>query len=586
MVRMKITCWDGRKFIGDYYIPDIEINKDHWDKKIQRLSYLNDNDQQNKSASTLNSYFDKVNDRIRYAKDKQAVKEYTIKQAFDYACGKSKIESVDGYINTVMSKYSANDATLRAYKGALGSFKKYTEFKNKEVPWGAFNYNTLDAFRIEYTKKWRKSSSNSVLKNLRAVLSNAQKRGYVSKDLEISNDLNYSLPPKKINTATTEEIIAGIEKCETIKDWQSVALWVLMFATRGMYLADIVKFKEMNVEDGEDFATWYADKVVLRHRRSKTDHTSNADMLIDIGIYSRGLIEWLKKSFVYTHYQDDPSIIGDPNDELSIFGYKPNANYSRHVSFWRYYQKKIKFLTGYTFKEARKTFNTIGKGLEIGDGIRKILLGQKGDPLLSGHYDNDEVLVIKKQVEDAHEKIMDEFVFFDLIEALQNKLSDIINSKDLPGWIMRQVVPRHLKNGMKYFTMRRGIDPSSVEGYINEEGFIEHAKIPEYASVDFKGFINHFKDLKEKKLIGEDEFLDGLSTPDEVLRKDLDASGLAWMPPEIMKIKETKKYETNAVAWVKLHNWLTSSDVQREIIRREHENKKNEKSKNKGIKKV
>ena len=130
MVRMKITCWDGRKFIGDYYIPDIEINKDHWDKKTQRLSYLNDNDQQNKSASTLNSYFDKVNDRIRYAKDKQAVKEYTIKQANDYACGKSKIESVVG-MPIILSQY--NGLSFRFDKEILDKVKIKAEKENRSI---------------------------------------------------------------------------------------------------------------------------------------------------------------------------------------------------------------------------------------------------------------------------------------------------------------------------------------------------------------------------------------------------------------------------------------------------------------------
>ena len=568
MVRMKITCWDGRKFIGDYYIPDIEINKDHWDKKTQRLSYLNDNEQQNKSASTLNSYFDKVNDRIRYAKDKQAVKEYTIKQAFDYACGKSKIESVDGYINTVMSKYITNDATLRAYKGALGSFKRYTEFKNKEVPWVAFNYNTLDAFRIEYTKKWKKTSSNSVLKNLRAVLSNAQKRGYVSKDLEISNDLNFDLPPKKINTATTEEIIAGIEKCKTIRDYQAVALWVLMFATRGMYLADVVKFKEMNVEDAEEFLTWMGD-LVLRHRRSKTENTSNADMLINISGWVKSfLILPLKKSFVYTHYQDDPSIIGDPNDRLSIFGYKPNANYSKHVSFWRYYQKKIKSLTGYTFKEARKTFNTQAKALKVTQDIRKILLGQKGDPLLSGHYDNDDIPVIKKQVDEAHEATLEAFDLDKIMDALYTKLKDIVKTDNLPIWIFYGIEIKQLQKGKKYFTS----DKWHAEENNNDK-----------VLYDFGEYTNYFKNLEQKQLLGEDEFIKKERHRNQALklRVHLDFKGMSWMPPPIEKIFNSKKYQTNAKAAVELENWVLLDDEQREIIRDKYE-----KSKNKGIKKV
>ena len=39
------------------------------------------------------------------------------------------------------------------------------------------------------------------------------------------------------------------------------------------------------------------------------------------------------------------------------------------------------------------------------------MLGQKGDPLLSGHYDNNEVPVIKKQVDEAHEATLEAFDF-------------------------------------------------------------------------------------------------------------------------------------------------------------------------------
>ena len=467
-----------------------------------------------------------------------------------------------------MSKYITNDATLRAYKGALGSFKRYTEFKNKEVPWVAFNYNTLDAFRIEYTKKWRKSSSNSVLKNLRAVLSNAQKRGYVSKDLEISNDLNFDLPPKKINTATTEEIIAGIEKCKTIRDYQAVALWVLMFATRGMYLADVVKFKEMNVEDAEEFLTWMGD-LVLRHRRSKTENTSNADMLINISGWVKSfLILPLKKSFVYTHYQDDPSIIGDPNDRLSIFGYKPNANYSKHVSFWRYYQKKIKSLTGYTFKEARKTFNTQAKALKVTQDIRKILLGQKGDPLLSGHYDNDDIPVIKKQVDEAHEATLEAFDLDKIMDALYTKLKDIVKTDNLPIWIFYGIEIKQLQKGKKYFTS----DKWHAEENNNDK-----------VLYDFGEYTNYFKNLEQKQLLGEDEFIKKERHRNQALklRVHLDFKGMSWMPPPIEKIFNSKKYQTNAKAAVELENWVLLDDEQREIIRDKYE-----KSKNKGIKKV
>ena len=571
MSRVKITCWDGRSFIGDYYLPDIEINKKHWDKKNNRLSYLDDNEQQNQSAKVLNSYFDKINDRIRYAKDKHSIKEFTPKQAYDYSCGKSKIDSVDGYIDTVMPKYTANGATLRAYKGALGSFKKYTEFKDKEVPWSAFNYNTVDAFRVAYTKKWRKSSSNSILKNLRAVLSNAQKRGYVSKDLEISNDLNYSLPPSNINTATTEDIISGIKRCDTIRDWQAVALWLLMFATRGMYQADVVKFKEDNVENENDFATWWADKVVLRHRRSKTDNTANTDMLINISQWVQiYLIASLKKSFVYTHYLNEPNAVGNPNDRLSIFGYKPNANYSKHVGFWRDYQSRIKNLTGYTFKEARKTFNTQAKELKITEDIRKILLGQKGDPLLSGHYDNNEVPVIKKQVDEAHEATLEAFDFDKIMDALYTKLKDIVKTDNLPIWIFYGIEIKQLQKGKKYFTS----DSWHAEENNNDK-----------VLYDFGEYTNYFKNLEQKQLLGEDEFIKKERLRNRssqlVLRISLDEQGLSWMPPPIEKIFNSKKYETNAKAAVEFENWLLLDENQREIIRDKYEN-----SKNKGIKKV
>ena len=470
-----------------------------------------------------------------------------------------------------MPKYTANGATLRAYKGALGSFKKYTEFKDKEVPWSAFNYNTVDAFRVAYTKKWRKSSSNSILKNLRAVLSNAQKRGYVSKDLEISNDLNYSLPPSNINTATTEDIIAGIKRCNTIRDWQAVALWLLMFATRGMYQADVVKFKEDNVENENDFATWWADKVVLRHRRSKTDNTANTDMLINISQWVQiYLIASLKKSFVYTHYLNEPNIVGDPNDRLSIFGYKPNANYSKHVGFWRDYQSRIKNLTGYTFKEARKTFNTQAKELKITEDIRKILLGQKGDPLLSGHYDNNEVPVIKKQVDEAHEATLEAFDFDKIMDALYTKLKDIVKTDNLPIWIFYGIEIKQLQKGKKYFTS----DSWHAEENNNDK-----------VLYDFGEYTNYFKNLEQKQLLGEDEFIKKERLRNRssqlVLRISLDEQGLSWMPPPIEKIFNSKKYETNAKAAVEFENWLLLDENQREIIRDKYEN-----SKNKGIKKV
>lgn len=418
-------------------ITGIKVISNDWDSKHFRVR------KSDKDSVHLNHRLKELKDKLYTAHAKYDSKQFTQSQVISFLEGKTAFGFIDDYIETEI-KNTRTSATYIDYKNAFNSLKLHTGFKSK-LMFEDINYSLLDKFKRKSLSIGLSGASiNSYFNKIRAVMNDAFDKGLTYEKFELNKKLRVPARRTVIKTSSPEDFKNAIDKVKTIKDWQSLAFYLVMFCTRGMYPADIVNFKWKNfqnkemkikalnlitneyIEDGTEVGMVCVEGYdYLIHRRSKTSNKSNEDMLIRIDEFpTLDLINKLKFSIVYTHYKQQPNIIPSMDDRLSIFKYDVEKDCQLHSNIWDYYKKRVKKLLGYSYNTARKTFNTYALELEVSDTIRRILLGHADTSMLN-HYDNYNTDNIREQVENAHTSVLNRFSASELARLLNDKLKDI-----------------------------------------------------------------------------------------------------------------------------------------------------------------
>lgn len=395
-----------------------------WDNTNRRIKTKANN------SGLLNRSIKEFNNRIENALDYFHNGSFTINQVVSLLQGKSDFKSIDDYVENEI-KSSRKHPTYQDYKNAVNAIKLHLNYGTKQnLLFEDINYRLLDTFKINSEKNgMRGTSYNSYLKKLKAILNDAYDKGYIFKKIEFKKTLNRTDTQRlKLKTCSLEEFKTAINNIKDVYDAQSLGLYLLMFSCRGMYPADIVSFKKANFENEgkNEFMELFCEVGYdyLIHRRSKTRNRSNDDMYIKIDATILELITLLKYLFIFTHYKSKPHILAPLTEDISIFNYSVDNDYNIHKNVWDIYAKRVVKTLGYSFKTARKTFNTYALELQVSDTIRRVLLGHTDTSELRS-YDNLQTDKIKQQVEEAHSNILKEFQVNELLIALKNKISEL-----------------------------------------------------------------------------------------------------------------------------------------------------------------
>lgn len=418
-------------------ITGIKVLPKDWDSKHFRVKKTN------KDSKDLNFRLQELTNKMLTAHAKYDAKQFNYSQVISFLEGKTAFGSIDEYIETEI-KNTRSSATYTDYKNAFNSLKLHTSFKGK-LMFEDIDYTLLDKFKRQTLSLGRSGASvNSYLKKIRAVMNDAYDKGFIYERFELNKKLRVPTRRTVIKTSTPDDFKKAIDKIESIYDWQSLAFYLLMFCTRGMYPADIVNFKRANFQN-KDMKMKILNLITneyeemdflggmlhlegydyLVHRRSKTSKNANEDMYIRVDKFpTLKLIHALKYSIIYTHYDKKPEIIPSLEDYISIFKYDVVKDYNLHSNIWDYYTKRVKKLLGYSYNTARKTFNTYALELQVSDTIRRILLGHADSTMLS-HYDNLNTEAIREQVENAHKNVLERFNAPELTNLMMNKLESM-----------------------------------------------------------------------------------------------------------------------------------------------------------------
>ena len=396
----------------------IDVELKDWDKYNALVKPTDAN------YKVLNHALSKIKERMNHIRVRLENDQMTVEQAVNYLKGKASYDTIDEYLDTIMQP-KLKATTYQSYKGVLRAFKKHLNIPQTEgLEFKALiGYSNLETFKINAQKAGVSGVSiNSYYKQMAAIYNDAYNNEVVFQKFEVHKNLKpRNTRPKPLQTMTVQVFYDGIKNSQNLYDCQTLGLYLLMFACRGMYQADIVQMSlENTLFEGKPNVK---SAFKLKHFRHKTKDSNSDLMQIDVSAMMLGLILFLKYSFIYTHSHLRPEVLAKYEDAVAIFDYDVNDN-TLHNGLWDFYGKNCKRLLGMPFKTARKTFNTVALELAIPESIRRILLGHTDNSMLR-NYDAVQAERIQKVVSDAHQKVLKNAYFETLCAQLLQKVESL-----------------------------------------------------------------------------------------------------------------------------------------------------------------
>ena len=379
--------------------------------------------------------------------------------SFDAVCNQimsnSDMNTLDDFIEFKIKELKS-DVTYNDYKVKLAGFKKLIGVKGK-LTFTALAKKDLIVKAHSNAQKRQKEgtiasrSYNGYIGTIKTIVNLASYLDYTDLKLDIPNmylsidktrDKNQSITKNKGHKV--EDVLESINNITSLKQWEAVSQWMLMFMLRGFYPGDIVKgLKQVNIQDtdqnqiGNQKRTYAIDEIYIYHHRSK----SVRPMYVHIfqkPIFS--LIRKLKFVAVYNHADLEiggKTILADINDNLSIFDYDMDNNSESHKKFWKHRQRRLAVVGGLRIIKARKTFNQTAQRLEISSDVRSLLLGQSAsNNILNEHYNDNTIPELLDKVDEAHRDVLEMFRCEEILDRLLVKLKYLVNKNKLPGWLL------------------------------------------------------------------------------------------------------------------------------------------------------
>ena len=499
----------------------LSIMPKFWDKDNERVLDLHP------SQATINERIAEIKQRREDLLNQFDAKKLTYHQVVNSILEKEADNSLDDFIETKI-KANKSDASYTTYQNHLRGFKKLIGHRGKL----AFADLNNEVFIDEHSKARKRQAEGDIasksfrgyITSILTIVREAKFYGITELTLDIPmqyksldrlKDKSFHITKNRGNT--TMQVMKAIEECNSIQQWQSIALWVLAFSMRGFYYGDIASLKQKDIKDAEDneighlLNTFLKDDIHVYHRRSKSAYP----MYIKIFKYPiLSLIQKLKMSAVYTHHDrrlNGKSILGNINDQLSIFDYDYKSNIKWHNQMTKHFQKKLKKY-GLTFKKARKTFNQEAQKLQMSQNERFLLIGHKeGGKVISQSYDDNTLPQLLKKVDELHLEVLKVFRVEEIFDRLLVKLKAIIMKQDLPKWILSRGAVVREGRRLKVLI---GIRNKSKE-------YSTYGERLEWAYIEDEAYRKYF--LKDRRL--EDDYwadIDDIVKPTSTLQRVFD----------------------------------------------------------------
>ena len=251
---------------------------------------------------------------------------------------------------------------------------------------------------------------------------------------------------RKVKAPVSKDIYSGINKIRTVEQWLTLSQWVLMFAMRGLYPADVVSLTEkwlINKEGKPRLRSLSAikkDELYIRKPRSKT----NQEMLIKINRDTTfTLLQIIKNVVAYVYYPNRPEAVADINDTIAIYGYSQAEDEVMHERVWGRRKQTLREKFGTSYSEARKSVSTTLTHFEmnnlINNSMSKYMRGRVVDAIDRDSYVDMFNNNLIDNIDNAHDMLLEDFKIDEMVKALVKKLHELVNDKRYPKpkWLLQ-----------------------------------------------------------------------------------------------------------------------------------------------------
>ena len=484
--------------------------------------------------------------------------------------GRQNAESVDSFLHTILkpdisvANYDDNRHCLSGFKRLMGikGDLMFNEVTNQLYA----RFHSIGKKEIEQGNK----SPKTIKKYGQSVLYICRQAFYYEQRKEQINIYNKYLKFPKVDKEpvyhTHQELEFAIKNTYTLEQWQSCALWLLMFGLRGINNVDIVNIsdkllKEIKEVRGKEKLVSVENKdfnreLYLDYKRSKT----GVPMIISVFPPILTLIKYLKNTVVKTHIDKrckNRGIIKGLEDRLNIFEYDSRNQKKFHRQLWKQRQNKFSVLStdNIEFKNARSTFFQVAQGI-FSTLDTKILVGHKMTDVTEAYASVRQPDVIRK-MNKQHIEVLKKYNYEELVRTLVKQLYKLVGQNKAPNWVLANALADN-----KYM----------LTIAVDEKGNIRDNV---YTAVKIEDkYYKYFKNQKEIE-VELPEF-----TPPEFIETETGEITFSKQEFEVMGLEEYAQWESQLEIGQKLVDELLEEEKKLKLIYRAESTTK------KGVKKV
>jgi hypothetical protein len=423
-ILIKISPYKNKNNLSNIYF---DIKDTNYRKKIKSELYVNKHNYVKGEISkaeinniSKNILLEKLKLHKVKALENFKSGKWKLSQCEKYLKNGIEVKSIEGFVNKNFNDVSI--FTKRDYLNTIGVFKKHLEL-NRELYLKDLNRKNLVQFKANTLFNGIKVSSvNAYLKKLKVIVNKAIKQDLIINDRIF--DKNLIEKTSKIEVSNLKINVNEIEQAifisKDIYELQAISLFITMIIFQGMAPIEMVKYKHLknsSVTSSNENYIVYKSKGVNRFVKFNEN------------IFK--LIQTIKTSLYFTHYNKSPELLAAYNNEYEIFNLNISQNIKKHKNLWNIYQKKIKQLIGVSFRTANKIYINFINNIEISHQAREIL---------AGNIDASEIIfdqenVLYDQINGVQNKMELEFQLGKLIALIENKMAllGVKNLKDKGG---------------------------------------------------------------------------------------------------------------------------------------------------------
>lgn len=452
-----------------------------WDKNFNMVN------PKSPGAEAINHEIKKYHVKSQEIKQKYLLKQIDFELAKRMLSGSDNSKSLKEFVS-VVCKRDKSAETIRNYLNTIGNFSHHTDIK--EPLFTDISFNNMMIVKNGVIQKGGSAATyNKYLRDIKAICNYAKRTKYIFHDFEFDmewrakEDITLkvkSITPEVIYSSLNKIKIESNHKSARLKasnELEAIGFWLLMFATRGMYQADITSLSSHNLDYNfasrikhEQSATGselsiLGNEHIYRHSRHKTGFPMKILITLPPIKHLIAVLRYLVAGSHPNYSFLKPEEAMNPNyderiknkkpeevDFLRLFTFDKKKNPKVFSTIWGTYSSSLLRIGMPSFKTARKTFSTTARSKQIDEGYVRTMLGQKDNSISISYVDYDDPQLFA-QLCLAHIEVLWAFDIIQLYNAWLIKVDETIGSnwretdvfiKQEPNYIYSEII-RHLQ---------------------------------------------------------------------------------------------------------------------------------------------